>query len=116
MKKQGPEAVFAAVYMPFRGTEEPKAEVVSADLGGGALALRIDIAGERFMIIHSPRPGKVEYEGLSLDGRVGVASWSGGKLGSLTLGEGRALSCSGTGIYRSTVGNGFKDLKPIERQ
>lgn len=116
VKKLGPEAVLAAVYVPFQGNDEPPAEVVSTDLGGGAVGLRIDIAGERFTVIHSPRPAKLEYEGLTLDGRVGIASWSDGKADSLTLGDGRALSCSGTGVYRSTVGNGFKDLKPSDRQ
>ncbi len=79
VKKQGPEAVFAAVYVPFRGAEEPQAEVICADLGAGAVALRIDIAGERFAVIHSPRMGKYEYEGLTLDGRVGIASMARGK-------------------------------------
>lgn len=112
VKKSGPEAVFVAVYAPFAGGAEPPAEVVSADLGGGAVALRLDIAGQRFVVIHSPRIADLGYEGLALDGRVGVASWRNSRLESLTLGEGRALSCSGTGIYRSTIGNGYRSELP----
>jgi nitrogen fixation protein len=114
VKKQGQEAVFVAVYVPFRGTEEPKVDVVASSLAAGAVALRIDIAGERFVVLHAHRPGKLEYDGLTLDGRVGVASWRDDQLLNLALGEGRALSCSGTGIYRSTIGNGFRSEPNME--
>jgi hypothetical protein len=109
-KKSGPEAVFVAVYVPFTGDTEPKVELASKSLAGGAVALRLDIAGERFVLIHAPRNVKLEYEGLALDGRVGIASWRDGKLFNLTLGEGRALRCGQTGIYRSTIGNGFRSI------
>lgn len=110
IKKPGPEAVFIAVYVPFSGGSEPKVELAAKNLEGGAVALRIDVSGERFVVIHSARLGKQEYEGLSIDGRVGIASWRDGKLFSLTLGEGRALKCGETGIFRSTIGNGFRSM------
>jgi hypothetical protein len=110
VKEPGPEAVFIAVYVPFPAGAEPKVARASKNLEGGAVALNIEISGERFVLIHAARPGKQEYEGLALDGRVGIASWRDGKLLNLTLGEGRALKCGQTGIYRSTIGNGFRSM------
>jgi hypothetical protein len=110
VKKGGPEAVFVAVYAPYAGGSEPKVEVASKSLEGGTVALSIEISGERFVLIHSAHVGKAEFEGLTLDGRVGIASWRDGKLLNLTLGEGRALKCGQTGVYRSTIGNGFRSM------
>ena len=114
MIKQGPAAVFVAVYVPFTGTAEPKAEVKCSDLGGGTVALRIDIADDRFLVIHASKISRLDYEGLSLDGRVGVACWKGGNLESLTLGDGRALEYGAAGIFRSTVGDGFRSQATAE--
>jgi hypothetical protein len=111
VKKSGPDAVFVAVYVPFTGDAEPNVELASKSLDGGAVALRLDAAGERWVVLHSARIGRLEYEGLALDGRVGIAAWRGDKLINLTLGEGRALTCGSAGIYRSTVGNGFRSLE-----
>jgi hypothetical protein len=108
IKKAGPEALFAAVYVPFAGEAEPEIEVRARNLEGKALGLHLDIGHETFILIHAPQPGKRSFEGLALDGRVGIASIHGGKLIDLTLGEGRSLTFEQTGIFRSTIGNGFR--------
>lgn len=111
LKKPGPEAVFIAVYVPFGAGPDPKVELVTRNLEGGAVALRIGLGDERFVVVHSPKIAKLVDEGLALDGRVGVAAWRGDKLVSLTLGEGRALTYDKAGIYRGTIGNAYRSLE-----
>ena len=108
VRRTGPDAVFTAVHVPFSGDMEPQPNVTCERLARGGLALRIDFTDESFIVLHIPQPGKAEYSGLALDGRAGVAILRGGKLMALSLAEGRSLTFEKTGIFRSTIGNGFR--------
>jgi hypothetical protein len=108
VKRTGPEAVFVAVHVPFSGDVEPKPNVTCERLARGGLALRIDFPEESFILLHAPQSGKTEYAGLALDGRAGVAILRGGKLLALSMADGRSLTFEKTGIFRSTIGDGFR--------
>ncbi len=111
VKRPGPEALFVAVHLPYSGDAVPRLTGACEELGGGTVALRLDFPEETFLLIHSPRQATRDYAGLSLDGRAGAASFRNGNLVTLSLAEGRSLAFGSTGIFRSTVGNGFREVK-----
>jgi len=112
LKKAGTDAIFAAVHVPFSGKAEPSVTLASGKLGGGAVALKIDCGDESFIVVHDPGAGRREFSGISLDGRAGIASFSKGKLKALSLAQGRSLKFGTEGIYRSTIGDGYRAVSP----
>jgi len=117
VRSAGPEALFAAVHVPFEGPPPPTVRVTMGPRGAapdGPLGLKIDVGSETFIVVHNPGAGPFEYEGLTCDGRAAVATLQAGEGGqrpvfrSLALAEGRSAVWEKQGIYRSTIGNGFK--------
>ena len=117
VRSAGPEALFAAVHVPFEGPTPPSVRITMGPRGAapdGPLGLTIDVGGETFIVIHNPGAGPFAYEGLTCDGRAAVATLRAGEGGergelrSLALAEGRSATWGKKGIYRSTIGNGFK--------
>lgn len=117
VRSAGPEAVFAAVHVPFEGPTPPVVTVSmgpQASVTTGPLGLKIEVGEETFIVVHNPGAGPFAYEGLACDGRAAVATLRAGEGGrrpilrSLALGEGRSAVWEKQGIYRSTIGNGFK--------
>ena len=112
LKRAGSNAVFAAVHMPFSGKEEPSVTLTSEKLGAGeALALKIECGDESFIVIHNPGAGSCESSGVALDGRAGIASFFKGELKVLSLAQGRSLKFGTEGVYRSTIGDSYRERR-----
>ena len=74
--------------------------------------MKIDCGDESFIVVHDPGAGRREFSGVALDGRAGIASFSKGKLKALSLAQGRSLKSGTEGIYRSTIGDGYRAFAP----
>ena len=112
LKRAGSNVVFAAVHMPFPGKEEPSVTLTSEKLGEGeALALKIECGDESFIVIHNPGAASCEFSGVALDGRAGIASFFKGELKALSLAQGRSLKFGTEGVYRSTIGDSYRERR-----
>ncbi|MEN6627718.1 MAG: hypothetical protein ABFD69_15945 [Candidatus Sumerlaeia bacterium] len=107
-----PEAapVFTTIYLPYEGTEAPKINVKRLNVKSAdkeAVALSIEVGGERYVVVHSPAAGKAAAGKLELDGRAAIACWRGEELAWATLAGGRTLKAGSKTVKADAEGNGW---------
>lgn len=91
--KEGPEAVFTAVHLPFDGDAGASTGVTHLPTADpGVIALRISRGGHEYLFLHNPEEGRVELEGATMEGRIGVIEWEDGTPASLTMTRGTLFS------------------------
>ena len=104
----GPEAVFTAVHIPWKGTPSPVAvrRLLPASRPW-VVALEIVCEAETFIVVHDPEPGISTVRGLELNGRAAVATFDGERIQSLCLAGGTAARCGAVEVMADAGGNGF---------
>jgi hypothetical protein len=116
--RPGPDATFVAVYAPFKDNRVPGVRVELQRLPGceGALALRLRRGRGSFVVLYTPKAGKIRFEDTELNGRACVATLRDGKLNALCLAAGTYARHGKATLVRDTIGNAYAGKDSATRE
>ena len=108
VSRPGPDAIFAAVHVPFKH-RLPTIDVQCHTLSDDTLSLRISTEDERFLLLYTLAQDEVRVDRLALKGRAAVVTLKNEALQSLCLASGTSLAYGETEIRLERTGNAYSE-------